>query len=1673
MVSIVSKQTFCLKDAPIAIIGMSSMMPISQNLQEFWDNILNEADCITDVPNSRWAVEDYFDPDPSAIDKTYCRRGGFLPDIEFDPTEFGLPPNILEVTDISQLLALITARDAFAHAGYLNHPSFNTDRTGVILGTTGAKQLTVPLTVRLQYPIWDRVLKQYGINDVDRTKIIDAMKAQYIDWKENSFPGLLGNVVAGRIANRFNLGGTNCIVDAACASSLSAIQMSISQLIEGRCDMMLTGGVDTDNSILLYMCFSKTPAFSQQQQTRPFDENSDGILIGEGIGMLVLKRLDDAERDNDTIYAIIRGIGSSSDGRSKSIYAPLPEGQFKALTRAYEDAGFPFHQTALIETHGTGTVAGDLCEITALKHVYEDSVSTHPTDLPNRPHIAIGSIKSQIGHTKATAGAAGLIKAALALHERVLPATINVTKPNPKFGLEHSNFYINSETRPWFASQHKKIRRAGLSSFGFGGTNFHVVLEEYPTPLSKYKRIQPKPYSIFLQESDLNSLKNSCQQWIDSLSQPDANAWKRLAEQSAQTIANPKQVRLGFLAQTAEEALEKFQKFLQKPSNSQHGDVAKDTDIFLSTTLFETPPLVAALFPGQGSQYLNMGKELTINFPEVMKCFEDINTLFDNSGREPITDVVYPIPSFDQQTRDRQLNELMKTQNTQPAIGALSAGMYQVLKQAGFQPAGVAGHSFGELTALWAAGMISESDFHCLAKLRGEVMARATNSSTDTGRMLAIQSKFEEIQLIVDSIKDLWIANINSQEQIIAAGSSEAIQEIKNRLSQQSIRYVEVPVAGAFHTPILNKACEEFAENLNEHMFGPPQIPVYSNTNASPYSSHPQAILETLRSHMVTPVRFLEMIEAMYQNGIRIFVEVGPKNILTKLMQTILKDKPVQIITTGAQPSRDSDRQFREAALLMRVSGIPMTEIDPYLPAIPKTTSTRKKNLSVLLNGNNYVSPQKQEAASLALEQCKPSLESFHPEESTISTKDSTFSEKRDQATEPPISLTAPLQDKSIPESKQREVMAMQNQRELTNQQSSVQIDSHEPVYTAIGHIHQIQQQTIETHKNYLQNQSEYINLMKQLMQQQHQFLESGCQSHEQVEAFRIASEGLVQSFHRFHDNQLETQHVHKQYLQNQLSHSELYYQLANGNSASFHTNTRHDNDKNVIPRMSQPTFERPASETIDYSPKVSPTLPGQQPDRFPDPPPPTNGDLPPEDSNSLPSAVTQETSLNIDIQDILEIVSEKTGYPVDLIEVDMDMEADLGIDSIKRVEILGSMQDRFPNLPAMNPEDLAELKTLQEIFDYMNSSNLTSDVVQHRPQNEINNSVKNQHLSPVEQDISIQSQSASSRPEHGLKQIMISVISEKTGYPEDMIELDMDMEADLGIDSIKRVEILGTIQDQIPDLPAVNPEDLAERKTLQEIIDYMSSGETETIWREDITIQETHNEQSNIHSYEVGLSELPQPDFYEYGANAQKICLLVSNETVISGELVKQFNQDHWSFILLNYAHEHHSPSGDTQFRLKNLDEDEIKHCLQEIKQIHGGFNSVVYLHGVNSNEDEDFNDFAFLLIKHTIGELQAQSDSIRTNFVSVTKTDGQLSITGQHENYRTSGLNGIMKSMQKEHPEVFWRLLDVASLLSEHEIAKQIYRELHDTNRSLVEVGWDGQSRVTLEPQTWVQAS
>ncbi len=1393
---------------PIAIVGMSALFPDAPNLHQYWDNIINKIDSIIDIPKSRWNIEDYYDIDSEAPDKTYCKRGGFIPDIDFNPMEFGIPPNILEVTDVTQLLGLLVAKSAMKDAGYGETSDEVLDATGVILGVTSGMKLLGSLTSRLQYPIWEKVLRRSGISESDTGQIIEKMKKAYVRWEENSFPGLLGNVIAGRIANRLNLGGTNCTVDAACASSLSAMKMAISDLLEYRSDMMIAGGVDADNSPMMYLCFSKTPAFTKGENPRPFDEDSGGVMIGEGLGMVILKRLEDAERDGDRIYAVVKGIGTSSDGKFKSIYAPRSGGQAKALRRAYEDANVEPLCIGMLEAHGTGTAAGDVAEFEGLKEVFTEN-KPEKSCYPDYQHIALGSIKSQIGHTKAAAGIAGLIKTALALHHKILPPSINIDRPSKKLGIENTPFYLNTEPRPWITDG--ELRRAGVSAFGFGGTNFHYVLEEFQNVHSGPFRMHKTFQTVFLSAATPKELHKACNNLLAELETEGAEQrHSQLLESSRENSIPKKHARLGFVTDSLENTVDLLGQAISTLESKADKTEWNVKGIVYREKALETKGKVVALFSGQGSQYLNMAKELFFNFPAMAAPFSALDKLFTGkkngksaAAARPLSDLVFPIAVFEDEELEAQQAQLQLTENVQPAIGGISAGLLRIARDAGLQIDFAAGHSFGELTALWAAGVIAEDDYYKLAYARGQAMAAPDDPDFDAGSMLAVMGEIEKLEADLTEFPDVVMANLNSKKQVVLAGPTADILQAHDALKAKKYTIVKLPVSAAFHTPLVGHAQKPFAKAIRSVKFNKPQIPVYSNATAKAYPATAKTIQKQLESHILNSVRFREEIENIHQDGGRIFIEFGPKNVLTKLVDNILSGEEYTAVALNENPKKDSDRLLREAMVKLCVMGFPLQKFDPFaLPSQEAPITNSAMNVS--LNGTNYVSEKTRQEFENAM---NDGFQVSSPAAS-ISNSGSVPSPSTSTGTSSPVSGTSGLQTatgsqqlfdaslklKSEPGKQSPAIISTMSRQQTYSQQSNSPDQAMETMEKGLSGFYQHQNETLQVHRQYLDQQAEYARTVYQLMQQRIELASQGAAYPPEVD----------QQMQMFHTHQSETLRVHEQYLNQQSEQTQSALKITElqlgGPGQQF----------SAAPVVSVPI-------TAAISTQVQPVPLPAATAAVPVPAPVVSVPIPAAISAQvqpvpLPAATSAVSTEEVTVA-MMAIVSEKTGYPQEMLELGMDLESDLGIDSIKRVEILGAVQDKIPALPEVPGDDLAEMRTLGEIVAHLQSKLGTDDSAL-------------QTAGTLTSEITAAASAASSSgvSAEDITAAMMAIVGEKTGYPLEMLEPGMDMESDLGIDSIKRVEILGAVKDKIPELPEVSGYELAEMRTLGQIIDHLKS---------------------------------------------------------------------------------------------------------------------------------------------------------------------------------------------------------------------------------------------------------
>ncbi|MEM7155125.1 MAG: SDR family NAD(P)-dependent oxidoreductase [Myxococcota bacterium] len=1320
------------KRPPLAIVGASALFPGSPDATGFWHDILRGQDLLTEIPKSHWLIEDYYDPDPKARDKTYARRGGFIDPVDFDAVTWGVPPAIIKATDTSQLLGLIVAEQVLRDAARERFETIDRSRMSVILGVTSAQELLAAMVSRLQRPVWVKSLREQGLPEDEVQAACDRIADHYVEWEESSFPGLLGNVVAGRIANRLDLGGTNCVTDAACASTFSALSMAAQELYLGDSDLVITGGVDTLNEIFMFMCFSKTPALSLSGDCRPFSDQADGTMLGEGLGMVALRRLEDAERDGDRIYAVIRGIGASSDGRSKSVYAPVSAGQAKALSRAYEHAGYEPSTVELVEAHGTGTKAGDAAELGGLRLVFD----TEGTD--RRQWCGLGSVKSQIGHTKAAAGAAGLFKAVMALHHKVLPPTIKVDTPNPKLSLEDSAFYVNTQARPWVRSSDHP-RRASVSAFGFGGSNFHITLEEYDGPAPRAERLRTWPSELVVLCGD--DVVAQARQWAERADETELLPFAAWTTQRSYDATAKR--RLAVVASTGDELRTRLL------AAAKRIEAAPDDGFELPDGtrygVGEVSGGVALLFPGQGSQYVGMGADLAMGLDRARAAWDRVAEHPMDGAR--LDHQVFPIPRFNDADREADTQRLRATQWAQPAIGCTSASMLAVVKSLGIEAQAVAGHSFGEITALHAAGALDADALVAVARRRGELMADAK----EPGAMVAVSAPVDDVRPILQAHPDVVLANHNAPRQAVLSGPVDAIERAEAAIKAAGLRATQLPVSSAFHSPVVAGCVAPFGEFLAGIEFERPGLPVYSAESAAPYEPDAAAIRARLGRQIAEPVRFVDTIEAMAASGAHTFIEVGPGSVLSGLVGRILKGRPHAAVSIDRK-GRNGLESLNLALAQLVALGVPMQlaplwdgHREPLDPA-----SRPKPKLAIPLTGTNYgkLYPPPGGAADLPAPnppRAAMSREANRPSNpAPSSTPTIVPAETPTPAAAPPAAalpaptpmVAAPVAPASAPF-----VAAPAPAAPLVTPAAQAPAGW-------LAAWQQAQEQTAQTHA-----------LFQQTMAQSHA-------------AFLRTAEASLMG---------------------------LAAMAGAPATAGMNASVA------VQPAVPAPA-PMPAAAPPAWAPAPAAPAPMAAPPAMPVAPPspvaaaPAPTPVAPAPAVQAAPPVAAAAKPAIDLEAVmLEVVSDKTGYPQDMLELSMDMEAQLGIDSIKRVEILAAVQERAPGMPEVDASHMSSLTTLGQIVDYMRDL-----------------------MGEAAPAAAPASSAAPASPSVDLERLMLEVVADKTGYPQDMLELSMDMEAQLGIDSIKRVEILAAVQERAPGMPEVDASHMSSLTTLGQIVDYM-----------------------------------------------------------------------------------------------------------------------------------------------------------------------------------------------------------------------------------------------------------
>nr|WP_307059127.1 polyketide synthase [Streptomyces achromogenes] len=886
-----------VRQVPVAIVGMSVLLPGAAGLDAYWRNLRDGVDAIGEAPEGRWDSA-FYRPgtaaDPAVADRVYTRRGGFVDGLaEVEVTRFGIMPNSVAGTEPDQLIALHVASAALEDAGGADRLP-ERGRVGVVLGRGG---YLTPGLVRLDQRVRTagQLVRTLGellpdLTDRQLGRVRDAFTERLGPDSPESAIGLVPNLAASRIANRLDLRGPAYTVDAACASSLVAVDQAVGELASGRCDLMLAGGVHHCHDITLWSVFSQLRALSPSERIRPFHREADGILIGEGTGVVVLKRLSDAERDGDRVYAVIRGTGVASDGRAAGLVNPDPGGQALAVRQAWRAAGLDPAapgSVGLLEAHGTATPAGDGAELATLAEVFG----------PGDGEAVLGSVKSMIGHTMPAAGVAGLVKAALAVHHRTLLPTLHCDDPHP--ALARTRFRTLDKAADWETTTGQPVRRAAVNAFGFGGINAHVVLEEAPAARGPRAAAAPRAVLDVAEPERVLLLAAGSPARLAALLDEADDAVRATGLDPSRPHPDAGGARLGIVEPTAKR-LALARRAIAK-ERAWHGR---------SDVWFRPSPLLGAgrgrlafLFPGLEGDFT----------PQV----DDVAAHF-----------ALPAPAVD---GDRT-GDVGRHGFGVVAVGRL---LDAALRRSGIVPDAVAGHSVGEWTAMAAAGLYAGA----------EVDAFMAEFDPDTVAVpgLAFGAIGASAERVLAALHDeggagagLVLSHDNAPGQSMVCGPQSAVEDFVRAFRARGVLSQVLPFRSGFHTPMLRPHIGPIEAAAGRFRLHPPHTPLWSGTTAAPFPADEHGIRSLFVRHLLEPVRFRQLAEALHAAGHTAYVQVGPGQ-LGSLVGDTLGGRDHLVIAANS-PHRTGLAQLRRVATALWTAGAAVA------PALPPSSAVRPRD---------------------------------------------------------------------------------------------------------------------------------------------------------------------------------------------------------------------------------------------------------------------------------------------------------------------------------------------------------------------------------------------------------------------------------------------------------------------------------------------------------------------------------------------------------------------------------------------------------------------------------------------------------------------------------------------------------------------------------------------------------
>ncbi|MEG4811618.1 beta-ketoacyl synthase N-terminal-like domain-containing protein [Microcoleus sp. F8-D3] len=804
---------------PIAIVGMSCRLAQADNPEAFWDLLSNGVDAIREAPKGHHSYLDpYYDPDPDMPGKVYIRRAGFLNQspADFDASFFGISPREAASLDPQQRLVMEVAWEALEGAGLVPEKLAGS-QTGVFIGICANDY------------VW-QLVKQ------------DPVETDVYIGSGNAY-----SPVAGRLSYFFDFTGPCLAVDTGCASSLAAIHLAVTNLRRGDCNLALAGGVQRYVSPEYWLNLCKSRMLSPDGRCKTFAAGADGYARGEGCGIVVLKRLSDAQADGDDILALIRGTAHGQDGRTSGLTVPSGSSQQNVIRRAIANAGIQPKDVNYIEAHGTGTSLGDPIEANALINVFRQ----------REEPLILGSAKTNIGHLEGAAGVAGLIKIVLSLQNELIPQHLHFKEPSPYISWDRMPIKVASEQIPWPATD--KTRFAGVSSFGFTGINVHAVLSEAPPVAAKSEvetALRPQ-HLLTLSAKTKPALEQMVRNYSEHLATHPNLEWADVCY-TTNTRRTHFHERLAVVADSVSVAREKL---------LAHLAGAESTHLFKGSKS-ESQPQIAFLFTGQGSQYLGMGRKLYETQPTFRKSLERCQEILNTIGisERSLLSILY-------QNDDNSLLE--QTAYTQPALFAIEYALTELWKSWGIEPSAVIGHSVGEYVAACVAEIFSLEDGLKLIAARGQLMQKLP----DNGEMVSLLASVEQVAEAIKDTNLVSIAAINGPESVVISGEREAVSRVVQELENKGIKTKRLKVSHAFHSALMKPMLAEFSQVAQEVTFRQPKLNFISNVTGA-FESQLPTKPEYWVDHVIKPVRFAASMETLHREGVEIFVEMGPQPIL-------------------------------------------------------------------------------------------------------------------------------------------------------------------------------------------------------------------------------------------------------------------------------------------------------------------------------------------------------------------------------------------------------------------------------------------------------------------------------------------------------------------------------------------------------------------------------------------------------------------------------------------------------------------------------------------------------------------------------------------------------------------------------------------------------------------------